>query len=30
MRRFTLEDFYYGEGGLRCEDVTLAEIAASA
>ncbi len=29
MRRFTLEDFYYGEGGLRCEDVALAEIAES-
>ncbi len=24
-----MEDFYYGEGGLRCEDVALAEIAES-
>jgi diaminopimelate decarboxylase len=29
MRRVTLDDFYYGEGGLRCEDAILAEIAAS-
>ena len=26
---YTLDGFYYGEGGLRCEDVALAEIAES-
>jgi diaminopimelate decarboxylase len=30
MRRLTLDEFYYGEGGLRCEDVVLSEIAESA
>src|SRR3954470_18175076 len=30
-RRFILEDsYYYGEGGLQCEDVALSEIAESA
>ena len=25
-----MDDFYYGEGGLRCENVALSEIARSA
>src|SRR5215203_312465 len=28
-RRKALDDFYYGEGGLRCEEVALSEIARS-